>query len=115
MESEFCKWFAGVEETFWRMTRGVIHFAFVHVPQSTCRALVDVVGPAVVRMARAGLALALWLAVLLLPCLLFARIGGLFGWTTAVLWLALGIGGSSWGLSRVVRWREITWWRGEAA
>jgi hypothetical protein len=100
MNSPFCVWLAGVEAAFWRMIRGVFHFAFVHLPRTCYRALVEIIGPVAVRLARVSLAFGLWLAVLFGPCFGLVALGGFLA---GVTWLLLALTGSVWGLSRVIK------------
>lgn len=107
MNSALCLWLANVEHRFWRMTIGVFHFVFHRLPEWILRTLLETVAPAVVRTIRVLIALCIWLAVLVSPCVAtivfrapyWVDLGG-------VAWLAVAIAGSIWGLYRVVKKRR---------
>ena len=76
MNSSFYLWLVEVEETLWRMIRGVYRFTFQRLPQWVRARCVETVGPAAVQLIRVLAVLFLWLAVVFVPAICLGKIGG---------------------------------------
>jgi thiol:disulfide interchange protein len=111
MNSSFCLKCAEIEELLWRMVRGVFHFSFIKVPNWLYRAMLDTVGPAVIRMARVALVFCLWLAVVFSPVTLAIKLD-FSAWPCLVCvgWMILAIAGSIWGRAYLKRRMKDSPW-----
>lgn len=105
MNSTLCSWLADVEDSLWRMVLGVFRFTFLRLPEWIYRTLVDVIGPATVRLIRVLVALSLWLAVLIVPAQFAYRLPS-WGGALAFTWVGLALVGSAWGRSHLAKKRR---------
>ncbi len=105
MNSSLCSWLADVEDSLWRMVLGVFRFTFLRLPEWIYRTLVDVIGPATVRLIRVLIALSLWLAVLIVPAQFAYRLPS-WGGVLATTWFILALVGSAWGRCHLAKKRR---------
>jgi protein-S-isoprenylcysteine O-methyltransferase Ste14 len=107
MNSSLYLWLADIESMLWRMVRGVFHFTFLRLPEWVYRTLLDVIGPAAIRLVRVIVVFCLWLAVVFGPVALTLKFEPpLWVRVIAAVWLVLAIAGSIWGRSRLAKRRS---------
>jgi hypothetical protein len=109
MDSELYQWLVQIEESLVRMILGVYRFVIEGLPTMVYRFIIDTVGPLAGRLCRVtGLAIA-WLVMLFSPFML-GHLCGLNGWWTlfSLVWLAVAILGSWWGLNHIVIKRKAS-------
>jgi hypothetical protein len=107
VESSFCKWLKDIEDALWRMIMGIFQFIFLGLPEWVYRVLVDTVRPVTIRLMNVFALLFLWLTVVFGPVVVAVKVGVSFWVGEAVTaWVILALGGSLWGLFRIVRKRK---------
>ena len=103
----FYQWLIDVEDVLVRMIAGVFRFMVDGLPTWIYHFVVDTLGPVAIRLVRVlGLAF-LWLTILFGPLAIgcFFSLPSWWG-LGSMAWMALSIGGSVWGLNRIVRKRK---------
>ncbi len=94
-----------IENVLWRMLTGVFRFAFIVLPQSI-RWELGRISPTLLKLARVMGLLLCWLAVVSLPtvlCVVYQP--GTLWLLASLVWSAVAIAGSAWG----VQWVFKTW------
>jgi hypothetical protein len=102
MNFSFRLWLKELEDTLWRMINGVYRFIFMRLPELVVRMLLETIGPVAVQLIRVIVVLSLWLAVVSVPAIVAASLGG-WGGLVAGAWVALALTGSVWGRAYLVR------------
>jgi len=102
MNSEIYQWLVETEEAILRMILGMYRMITVQLWLEIYRFAVDTLGPVIVRLSRVVGLGCLWLIIVFAPLLLRLPL-----WLD-LIWVSVAIGGSLWGLQRIVAKNEVT-------